>query len=149
LKFILLIIGGRLRGKINRKLVDVMKNLKNKGLSYNEISKILGVSAFTVYYYLNKDFREKHKEVLREKYRNDEKYKSKILISSTEQRLRAEELAKKYPEYADVVDRYIADLKQKGSSFKHSYKIFKEKVLKLRKKYNVNFPLNIGAPWNW
>jgi predicted transcriptional regulator len=142
-----------LERRIDNRIINAMEVLREKGFSYNRIARILRMNVASVYYYLNPESKAYRKrkmlEYYKRRYREDEKFRRCILLASAKQRIKAEELAKVYPEYAEVVEEYKSYLKNKGRNFEEAYKIFKEKVLKLREKYKVKFPLNVGAPWTW
>ena len=50
-------------------------------------------------------------------------------------------LRKRYPEYDKIAREYKRNSKKIG--YKKAYRIFKDKVMKLRKKYNVYFPMRV------
>jgi transposase len=105
--------------KVNQKIIEKIRKLRKKGLSYDKICEKLGLSYKTVLYYLDKKYREGRRKYWREKWRKD----------------------KKYREYHKIVLEYRRNFGKIGH--KKAYRIFKEKVMELRKKYNVYFPMRV------
>ena len=94
--------------KVNQKIIEKIRKLRKKGLSYDKICEKLGLSYKTVLYYLDKKYREGRR---------------------------------KYKEYNKIVLEYRRNFGKIGH--KKAYRIFKEKVMELRKKYNVYFPMRV------
>jgi predicted transcriptional regulator len=152
--------------KVTPEMVKQMKELKEKGLASYDIAKKLGVSQSTVLYHLNPDYRKKlmakalervkritvkspkkieyTREYIKRRYREDEEFRERFkefLRKSAKKRKKiVKKLRKEYPEYNEAWLNYFRNAYK--SNRKEAYKIFKEKVLELRKKYNVNFPIS-------
>jgi predicted transcriptional regulator len=150
--------------KVTPEMVIQMKELKKQGLTTYDIAKKLGIAQATVIYHLNPKYRKKRilrarkqerkvypkkkeyiKEYIRKRYSIDEKFREKfkkLLRKQAKKRGKlVKKLRKEYPEYNEA----WLDLFRNTYKFnrKEAYKIFKQKVIELRKKYNVNFPLSM------
>jgi len=131
--------------KVNQKIIEKMKELRKKGLSYNKIGEKLNLDRKTVLYHLNREYRERcrkeYKKRYREKLKKDKKfreYHKKLLRKEYRTIMK---LRKKYQEYDKIAREYRRNVKKIG--YKKAYRILKEKLMKLREKYNIHFPMRV------
>jgi predicted transcriptional regulator len=126
--------------KVNQKIIEKIRKLRKEGLSYDKIGEKLGLSHTAVLYYLNKKYREKVRKHWKKRWKNKE-YREIHKEMLRKERMKAKELRKKYEEYDKIALEYKRNSKKIG--YKKAYRIFKEKLMKLRKKYNVYFPTHV------
>jgi predicted transcriptional regulator len=127
--------------KVNHKIIEKIRKLRKKGLSYDKIGEKLGLSYTAVLYCLNKKYRERARKYWRERWRKDKKYREYHKEILKKEKREAKELRRKYKEYNKIVLEYRRNFEKIGH--KKAYRIFKEKVMELRKKYNVYFPMRV------
>jgi transcriptional regulator with XRE-family HTH domain len=152
--------------KVTPEMVKKMKELRKQGLTTYEIAEKLGVAQMTVLYHLNPKYRKKTilrskkeyelkgkssidkeyiREYLKKRYSENEEFREKVKERLREQAKKRHELVnelrKEYQEYNEAWLNYFKNVRKLG--YKEAYKIFKQKVLELRNKYNVNFPFSM------
>jgi predicted transcriptional regulator len=127
--------------KVNQKMIEKIRKLRKKGLSYDKIGEKLGLSHTAVLYVLNKKSKEKARKWCKERWRKDKKYREYHKEMLRKERMKAKELRRKYEEYDKIALEYKRNSKKIG--YKKAYRIFKEKLMRLRKKYNVYFPTHV------
>jgi predicted transcriptional regulator len=127
--------------KVNQKIIEKIRKLRKKGLSYDKIGEKLGLSRTAVSYVLNKKSKEKARKWCRERWRKNKEYREYHKEILKKEKRKAKKLRRKYKEYNKIVLEYKRSSKKIGH--KKAYRIFKEKVMELRKKYNVYFPMRV------
>ena len=127
--------------KVNQKIIEKIKELRKKGLSYDKIGEKLNLSHTPILYYLNKKSREKARKWWRERWRKNKKYREyhKKLLRKEYRTIM--KLRKRYLEYDKIAREYRRNVKKIG--YKKAYRMLKEKIMKLRKKYNIYFPMRV------
>ncbi len=105
--------------KVNKKLLEKMKKLRAKGLSYKNIAKLLNVTDTTVMYHLNRKFREKF---IRRMIKYNKNHKEERLKKNREWRKKHNKLYKRIV-CLSLVKGY---LKRKIITKNDLYKIIRE-----------------------
>lgn len=95
--------------------------------------------------YNKNKFRKYFKEYFLKKYKTDENFRKKhreyLRKSAKKRRGIMKKLRKDYPEYDKAIKEYLRNAFAYGK--KKAYKIYKQKILELRKKHNINFPISL------
>ena len=85
--------------KVNQKIIEKIRKLRKKGLSYDKIGEKLGLSHTAVSFVLNKKSKERARKYWREKWRKDKKYREYHREILKKEKREAKKLRKKYNVY--------------------------------------------------
>lgn len=142
--------------EVKRRMIE----LRSRGLSYEAIAEILGLSPSAVQYHLDEDYRarsiasamkrriktarDKERDVkyVVERYRVDEEFRERVRKHARESARRKRELKRmlreKYPEYKEALRIYAGEVKRLGQA--EAWRRHRERINQLRVKYGVEFP---------
>lgn len=132
--------------KLDKFTIEKIKNMYSYGFSISRIAKDLNLNRKTVKYHLDKEYRKKVLEtltnIMKEKLKDKKYYLKHLEYRKNTHKITyrlIKELRVKYPEY-DMICRESRTLQVKYG-YKKAYRITKKRVLELRKKYNIYFPI--------
>jgi hypothetical protein len=118
------------RYKVNAKIVCKMKQLRDKGWTYQKIADKFGVNNFTSYYWINDDYRKQKREQNRNWDESKRKNKKERIKQSSQNRLRLWKQFK--PMY--ICDA-ITNAKNEKRPGKHRFTAFGKPLKEIEKEY--------------